>query len=605
MLMYAYAGTILYVNLSTKEIRTDSFDEQFARLFLGGNGFSAKLIYDTVPANTHPLAEENAVVFALGPLNGTTLWGAGRGHVASFSPLTGYFADSNFGGNFASVFKKAGFDAVVISGKSPEPVYIMIDDNTVALKDATELWGGSTEETHTLLVEKEGKGIESASIGPAGEQEVLFANIICSGVRVSAAGRGGLGAVLGSKQCKALVVRGTHETTIADQEQLTAYQKSYFPVLRDNAKALTALGTPVLVNMINKLGRLATRNNSRETFELAHDISGEVIEEQYKQKNVACLRCPVACGKLVYVPSGAFADESVKMPEYETIYAFGSMLENNDIVSIFNANTMCDRMGLDTITMGVTLSFVAECLEKGMVSSEELGDTVTFGPNEHLAELVELTAHKQGIGEWLALGSEQLADRFGGNARDLLYSVQGMEIAGHSARGIRSMGLAYATSTRGGSHHDARPDYRETDDDPGLKAHASYCVKSQNYTAIIDSLVLCRFIAERSLGTQVSEPLKDVLKYVTGWELSLEEIEAAGERIYTLERLMNTRRGVDRSQDRLPYKVMNEPIPDGPVKGRYCPENNLQTMLDEYYRLRGWDENGIPTRETLSRLQIA
>jgi aldehyde:ferredoxin oxidoreductase len=467
-----------------------------------------------------------------------------------------------------------------------------------------ELWGSSTEDTHSLLVEKEGKGIESATIGPAGENGVLFANIMCSGKRISAAGRGGIGAVLGTKNCKALVVRGNYETTIADQEQLNAYQTSYFPVLRDNAKALTSFGTPVLVNLINKLGKLATRNNSRETFERANDISGELIEEKYKQKNVSCLRCPVACGKLVHVPSGTFAEESVKMPEYETIYAFGSMLENNDIVSVFNANTMCDRMGMDTITMGVTLSFVAECLEKEIVSSSELGDTISFGENERLAELVELTARKQGIGELLALGSERLADHFGGDARNLLYSVQGMEIAGHSARGIRSMGLAYATSTRGGSHHDARPDYRETDDDPGLKAHAHYCVKSQNYTALTDSLVLCRFIAERAFGTQVSESLRDVLNYVTAWELSLEDVEAIGERIYTLERLINTKRGVNRSKDRLPYKVMNEPIPDGPVKGRYCPEDNLQTMLDEYYRLRGWDENGVPTQEKLAELKI-
>jgi aldehyde:ferredoxin oxidoreductase len=602
--MNGYMGTILKVNLTSGEIRREEFDEQFARMFLGGNGFAAKIIYDSVPLDTEPFSEENAVVFALGPFNGTPFWGSGRGHLASFSPLTGYFADSDFGGNFASMLKKTGFDAVAIYGKSSSPVYLSIDGDHVTIKDAQDLWGKSTEETHVLLVEKEGKGIESATIGPAGENGVLFANIMCSGGRLSAAGRGGIGAVLGAKNCKALVVKGNRKVTIADRERLVAYQKSYFPVLQDNAKALTNFGTPVLVNVINSLGKLATRNNTRETFEYANDISGELIEEKYKIKNVSCYRCPVACGKLVHVPSGSFAEQSVKMPEYETLYALGAMLENRDVVSIFNANTMCDQMGMDTITMGVTLAFVAECFERGIVSPEEFGTTISFGNGEHLAEMIKLTAFKQSIGELLALGSERLAARFGDESRKLLYSVQGMEIAGHSARGIRSMGLAYATSTRGGSHHDARPDYREPEADPGLDAHAEYCVKSQNYTAITDSLVICRFIAERTFGTQVSDSLREILHYVTGWEMNLEEVEAIGERIYTLERLMNVKRGVNRSKDTLPYRVMNDPIPDGPVKGRYCPEDALQTMLDTYYRLRGWDQEGIPTHEKLTELGI-
>jgi aldehyde:ferredoxin oxidoreductase len=603
--MYGYMGTILNVNLTNGEIRRETFDEEFARMFVGGNGFAAKLIYDTVPFDTEPFSEENAIVFALGPFNGIPFWGSGRGHLASLSPLTGYFADSNFGGNFALMLKRTGFDAVVVRGKSPAPVYVIIDGDNVAIKDACDVWGKSTEYTHALLLEKEGKGIETATIGPAGENGVLFANIMCSGVRLSAAGRGGIGAVMGAKNCKALVARGDRKVTIADQEKLSAYQKSNFPILRDNAKALTNLGTPVLVNLINAMGKLATHNNTRETFEHANDISGELIAENYKIKNVSCQRCPVACGKLVHVPSGVFAEQSVKMPEYETLYAFGSMLENRDVVSIFNANTMCDRMGMDTISMGVTLSFVAECLEKGIVSPEKLGTTIPFGDGENITELVRLTGLKQGVGELLALGSERLSAHFGNDAQKLLYAVQGMEIAGHSARGIRSMGLAYATSTRGGSHHDARPNYCEPDVDPGFEAHAEYCVQSQNYTAIVDSLVLCRFIAERAFGTQVSDFLREAMNYITGWDLNLEEIETIGERIYNLERFINIKRGVNRSQDTLPYRVMKEPIPDGPMKGRYCPDDALQTMLDQYYRLRNWDQEGIPINKKLSELNIA
>ena len=602
--MYGYIGTILYVNLSSREIRREAFDEQFARTFLGGNGFAAKIMYDTVPADVEPLSEDNAVVFALGPLNGTSVWGTGRGHVASISPLTGYFADSNFGGDFAAMLKKSGVDAVVVSGKARSPVYVLIDNGTVTIKDAAGAWGKRTEDAHRWLIEQEGNGIESATIGPAGEHQVLFANIMCSGKRFSAAGRGGLGAVLGFKNCKAVVARGTHTVDVADRKTLSACLKERLPILRDNTKALTNFGTPVLVNSINAMGKLATRNNTRETFEHAHDISGEVIQEQYKERNVACYRCPVACGKLVKVPNGEFAGNSVKMPEYETIYAFGSMLENRDLVSIFNANAMCDQMGLDTISMGVTIAFVAECLEKGLVSPEKLGAEISFGSSEQITKLVRLTAFTEGAGKFLALGSERLAKRWGQDSWKFLYSVQGMEIAGHSARGIRPMGLAYATSTRGGSHHDARPNYMEPDGDPGFKGHPEYCIRSQHYTACGDSLVLCRFVMERGFGSPLDESILDVMQAVTGWEMDLAEINALGERIYNLERLINVGRGLSRSQDTLPYRVMYEAIPDGPSQGRYCPEDELQQMLDQYYQLRGWNAEGKPTEEKLVELHL-
>jgi len=357
------------------------------------------------------------------------------------------------------------------------------------------------------------------------------------------------------------------------------------------------------------MGKLGTHNNTRETFEYANDISGEVIEKEYKEKNTACYRCPIACGKLVHVPHGEFAGQSVKMLEYESIYSLGSMLDNRDVVSLFNANAMCDEMGMDTVTMGVTLSFVAECLEKGIVSSQELGMPVLFGEGEPVPELVRLTAKKEGIGELLALGSERLAKRWGKDSWKLLYSVKGMEIAGHSARGIRSLGLGYATSTRGGSHHDARPNYVEPEGDPGFDGQAERCFHSQNHTAFGDSLVVCRFIQERGFGSGfgslLDDSILDVMQPITGWDLDMKEINTMGERIYNLERLINAKRGVERSQDTLPYRVMNEPIGDGPCKGRYCPEDTLQKLLDEYYQLRGWDSQGNPTSEKLSELRLA
>lgn len=597
-------GKVLVVDLSQERIEKLDLDENLARKYLGGNGFAAKFLLDNVPLNVAPLSEENAVGIATGPITGTSVWGSGRGHLAALSPQTNYFADSNFGGNFANAFKKTGFDAVYIKGKASSPVYVMIDEDNVSLKDASDLWGKMTEETHHLLMEKEGKDIESACIGPAGENGVLYSSIICSGKRVSAAGRGGIGSVLGFKNCKAIAVKGSKEIVLSDKDRLREYIRSLTPSVKEKSQILTRLGTPFLVHMINNKGMLCTRNNNRETFDKAHFLSGELIEEKYKKKNIACKGCPIACGKLVSVTKGEYANQHVKMAEYETIYAMGSMLENSDIVSIFNANNMCDQMGMDTITYGVTLSFLAECLEKGLFKDEELNKVLYFGDNENITELARKTGLKQGIGELISLGSAKIAEQIGGEAPNLLYSVKGLEMAGHSARGIRNMGLAYSTSTRGGSHHDARAVYNEPEGDPGFKGHPAYNIRSQHNTALGDSLVICRFLQERGLGLVPNESMIPLIEYSTGWKMEMEEIEQIGERIYNLERYINTERGLTRQGDMLPYRVMNNPIPEGPSKGRYVPENELNNMLDEYYQLRGWDNNGIPKKEKLKELEI-
>lgn len=606
-MMKGYMGKILSINLSNSEISSFEFEEQFARAFLGGNGFAVKLIHDLVSHDTDPLSEGNAVVLATGPVNGTPVWGSGRGHLASLSPLTGTFFDSNYGGNFAAMMKRTGYDAIVLTGKAPTPVYILIDDETVALKSARELWGRTTEETHQLLREREGKETESAVIGPAGENGVLFANLVCSGKRISAAGRGGIGAVFGSKNCKGIAVRGTKSVVVENREKLVEYLKTLFPDLKEKAKVLTTLGTPFLVTVINDKGKLCTRNAQRETFEHAALIGGELIAERYIQKNVACFGCPVACGKLVAVPSGEFANRQVKIPEYETLYSMGSMLENADIVSILNGNALCDTLGMDTISLGVSIAFLAECVERGIVSEGDIDMTVSFGSGERLSSIIRAVAFREGTaGNLIAEGSERMAARFGGEAHKYLYTAKGLEIAGHSARGLRQMSLGYATATRGGSHHDTRPAYYATDPeiDPGFDHQPEYCVNSEHNTAVGDSLVLCRFLHERAFGMQLNESLVSLLRYITGWDIDLEELKGIGERIYNLERVINVNRGIDRARDTLPYRVMHEPIPDGPSQGWYCPPDELDAMLDRYYSIRGWDERGIPTPKKLSELGL-
>jgi len=541
----------------------------------------------------------------VGPLTDTPLWGTSRGHVCGISPLTGLFADSNFGGRFASAQKRTGFDAIVIRGRASEPVYLLVDEGGAHIKPAAAFWGKSTVDTISELEEKEGPGALCASIGPAGENKVLFANIIGGGRRMGASGRGGLGAVLGSKRLKAIVVRGKKRLPLFDRDLITGILKERFPALKAATKPLAETGTPFLVEIINGLGMLGTRNNAKETFAHASFLSGDLIRDDYRVKDTACFGCPVGCGKNVRLSRNDDGHDAVKMPEYETIYALGSMLEVADIEAVIEANHMCDTMGIDTISMGVTMAFVAECIEKNIASPAKLGGTVKFGDGDSLAGLVRNTAGRTGIGSFLAEGSVRLADRFGSDAYKYLYAVKGLEIAGHSARGLRGMSLAYPTSTRGGSHHDGRPKYDLTGDDPGFAGQPEYVAKSQCFTAVGDSLIVCRFIAERGIGTPLNEEMAALASAATGFDISLAELEMIGERIYNLERLINVGRGVSRKDDVLPYRVMHEPIPDGPASGRYCPQEELDQMLDRFYELRGWSSNGIPEGWKLTELGIA
>lgn len=602
--MYGINGVYLDVDLSSGEARRVEYGEDVYRAYLGGNGLGAKIIRDTVPVAADPLGPENAVVFTVGPLTDTPLWGTSRGHVCGFSPQTGFFFDSNFGGKFAVTQKRTGFDAVVIRGRAAEPVYVLVTEEGAEIKPAGALWGKTTAATIRDLENIEGPGASCVSIGPAGENKVLLANIIGGGKRFGAAGRGGLGAALGAKRLKALVTRGGRRVPTADRDLLTGVLKERYPTLKAAAKPLSVYGTPFLVDVINGLGMLGTKNNAGEIFELASQLNGETIRDNYWLEDTACFGCPVGCGKNVRLKKNDLTGDPVKMPEYETLYALGSMLENPDVEAVIAANHMCDLMGIDTISMGVTLAFVAECVEKGVTGVGELGGAVHFGCGDALPGLIEATALRKGVGVHLGKGSTRLAADFGGEAYKYLYAVKGLEIAGHSARGLRGMSLAYPTSTRGGSHHDGRPKYDLTGEDPGFEGQPEYIVKNQYFTAVGDSLIVCRFIAERGIGTPLNEHMATIAKAGTGFDISLGELEKIGERIYNLERLINVQRGVSRKDDVLPYRVMHEPIPDGPAAGRFCPPEELDRMLDRFYSLRGWSKDGIPEDWKLHELGL-
>jgi aldehyde:ferredoxin oxidoreductase len=603
--MKGYGGRILVMDLASGASRIQPLDEGVARRLLGGNGLAARLIYDRVPPGADPFAPENAVVFGVGPITDTTVPGNSRACVASKSPLTGLFFDSTFGGRFPATLKRTGFDAVVITGRAARPSYLVVTETGALLKPAHDLWGRATRDAVQALVAAEGGDADAIAIGPAGERRVRFAAMAHYWKnREGVSGRGGLGAVLGAKQLKAVVVRGTRKTEVADPAALKALVDEAREPLKKGTQALSTYGTPFLVGPINALGGLGAYNMKREVFAEARAVGGEEMKAHYHDRDTTCLKCPVACGKQYAIPEGEFASTRAKMPEYETVFALGPMLGIANPEALILANDLCDLLGMDTISMGVTLAFVCEALERGWLTKDDLGVDFGWGNWRGMLALVEMTARREGFGARLADGAWRLAESVHPDATKLVYAVKRLELPAHSARALKGLSIGYATATRGGSHHDTRPtpQYAQGFDRRGTKDKPAFAVRSQHFTAVGDSLVMCRFTAERGFGLFLDEPYARIVGAVTGWDTTVEELERVGERIVNLERLFNVREGVRRRDDVLPWKVMHEPIPEGPSAGMYCPPDELGAMLDAYYALRGWDRDGVPTPSRVAAL---
>lgn len=608
--MNGYAGRILHIDLGKQNFRIKNFDEALARKFLGGNGFAAKILYEGLNPGVEPFSPENMVVFAVGPITDTPIPSTSRAYVATKSPLNNLFFDSTFGGRFAITQKRTGFEAIVISGKASSPTYLFIDESGVQFKSAVPFWGKLTRETVDALQATEGEDADAVAIGPAGEKLVRFACLAhyWRG-REGVSGRGGVGAILGSKNLKAIVVKGSRKTEVADLNSLRELIDSRKEAMEKGTAGLKNLGTPVLVNMINTIGGLGVRNLQEEHSPRAPEIGGERLKELFFERNDTCFGCPIACGKTLRLPPSPALKEGLrwKMPEYETLFALGSMADNWDPASLLRLNALCDQWGLDTISMGVTISFVLECFAKGLLTSQDTGGrTLHFGDPDLLLQLVEETGKRQGFGDLLAEGSYRMAQRMGEEAAGLLNCFKKVEVAGHSARALKGMSIGYATATRGGSHHDARPtlQYVGEFDRTKAKGQPSFAVRTQNFTAFDDSLTQCRFASERGYGGLINENYVKMINAVTGWNVTLNELERLGERIYNLERAFNCREGVTRQDDTLPLRVTQQPIPSGPSQGMYCPPEEFQALLDEYYSLRGWNANGIPTAEKLQDLGL-
>ncbi len=591
--MNGWMNKIVKINLSTGKQETVEISEDIRRKYIGGRGLGVKLYSDMCSPEIDPLSEDNAMILLTGPLTGI-MPTAGRYQVISKSPLTGTITDSSSGGIFGAMLKKAGFDGIIITGKADKPVYLTISEDAIDIKCAEHLWGKDTHETPALIKETENiKNISIACIGPAGENLVSFAAVMNDNDR--ATGRGGLGAVMGSKKLKAVTASGKKEIKVSEPEALKELLFTLDRLIDKNpltGKALKLLGTSALVRIINEHGMYPTRNFREGVFNDAEGVSGEKMAETILTGKNACFKCPIACSRKTKAHN-----RKGEGPEYESSWAFGAQLGINDLETIAEANYTCNELGMDTITVGSTIGCAMELYEKGAFPHK-----LDWGDSANLVKIVEDMAYKRGIlGKELALGSKRLAEKYG--MPELAMQVKGLEIPAYDPRGAQGQALSYATSNRGGCHLRA---YLISSEILGLPAFidrfstsgkAAIVALQQDISAVIDSFVLCRFLQfAMSLST-----FTEMYKVVTGIDITEDELLEVGTRIYNLERKYNSEAGFTRKDDMLPPRFLNESLPDGASRNRLV---KLDEMLDEYYSIRGWDRNGVPKQETLDKLGL-
>jgi aldehyde:ferredoxin oxidoreductase len=622
-----YAGRVLEVDLRARTFAFQPLDEETARLYIGGKGYGTRLLYDRTGPGIDALGPENPLIFATGPLNGSVAPQSNRFAVVCKSPLTGGIGNATCGGSFALGLKKAGIDVLVVTERAERPVRLEIDGDrdAVAFLDAADLWGKGTYETQRLLSRR----MYHAVIGPAGENLVLYAGIV-SNERI--AGRTGVGAVMGSKQLKAVSVAGSRKLDMEDPEKFKEYTKEVRRIFKDHpvlGESLKRFGTGGIVNTTNARNILPTRNFQKGHFDRAMDISGEYVEDhELKGVKTSCIHCPVTCGRDVDVEGVG----RVKGPEYETVALLGSNLEIGDIKKVAEWNYRADDLGMDTISLGATLSFAMELAERGMLDAR-----LHFGEPAGVAELIDEIGHRRGLGAELADGVKRMSERYGG--REFAMHVKGLELSAYDPRGSFAQGVEYATTNRGGCHVQGASMYLEsvgplTIDPQSLRLKADIPIVQQNLACAINSMVLCIFttygliprsihemspssFAHRALSFAFEHTPGALLRgamslkgrpmlwfekwltYITGTTFSSGHLQEIGGRIFNLERMYNLREGLTAKDDTLPSRMLHEPTFPGMESG-----HPLHLLLPRYYRKRGWDADGVPLRSTLERLRV-
>jgi aldehyde:ferredoxin oxidoreductase len=606
--LYGYAGKVLYVDLSTGKTWVEPLNQEYAKKYVGGIGLGMRLYFDNSKAGIDPLSPDNPLVLSLGPISGTVFPTAGNGHAfVSKSPATFGIGEAVAHGTFGSELKRAGYDAILFKGRSEKPVYLWLDDDSVQLLDASHLLGKSPSETEDVIKKDLGDYyVRVAAIGIAGEKLSRIACIINEKTR--AAGRTGMGAVMGSKNLKAIAVRGTSDIHVAKPDEFIEMVKEFHERMKGPAtQKYRTLGTSENILVHNALFCMPTRNYNNAHFENAKKVSGEELNEKFVTKLIGCSSCAMRCEHEVVVPEGPYKGTLTRM-EYETLWAMGPYCGIDELDVIIKGMELCNYYGIDAISAGVVVAFAMDCYENGLLSKKDFdGLEANFGNSEVLIQILEKTGTRKGIGDILAEGVKIAAKKIGKGAEKLAQHIKGLEVTGYDLRCLKTAALGFAVSFRGADHnrHGAYAfDIKGKVDRLKAEKGRGKLVRDMEDTyALIDSLIVCKF----SRGTYY-KGLVDMAKLynlVTGIEMTADELKKSGERINTIARLINIREGLGRKDDTLPWKVLNLPIPDdGPVKGARVTQKELDLLLDDYYQSRGWNPQGIPTKEKLQELNM-
>ncbi|UCF49662.1 MAG: aldehyde ferredoxin oxidoreductase family protein [Thermoplasmatales archaeon] len=598
-----YTGKILVVDLKNQSTSVEKTNLNDAENFIGAKGLGAKILFDRLKKGTDPLSASNILMFTTGPLTGTTAQTSGRGTVVTKSPQTGLFVDSHFGGIFAAEMKRAGWDIIIINARAENPIYIVINNDKIEFKDASFLWGKECLETHSALQKKEGK-VKTAVIGPAGENHVKFSSITVDGHRH--AGRGGTGAVMGSKNLKGIVLSGTNKISLHNEEEFRKKAKEVLKQIQENdfVPIRRKYGTPYWVKPINAEGFFPTRNYQEGKFEHADEINAETMQKRIVDGGGACFNCVIACWNKSSIKSGPFKGVKLIGPEYETIAIMGSNLGMKTIEDIAYICNICNELGMDTISLGGVLGFAIEAYKKGIIEAKDIDNNkIGWGKPKELAELIKDIAYRKGkVADILAEGTKIAAEKLGKDSKNFAVHVNGLEIPGYDPRGTFGMGLAYATSDRGACHQRAwtvKAELYSPDLERFSFENKAQIVKDvQDERASFFSLVLCDFapISE--------ENCVELWNLSTGFDHTVESYLQCGERIWNLIRLFNLREGYDTTDDKLPARLFRDSFTKGAAKGVLIKEDAFQKSLQEYYSIRGWNEKGIPTKEKLEELGL-
>ena len=602
--MYGYNGRALVVDLTSRHARWEPLEEEVLRSFIGGIGLGTYLLHQFCPPGIDPLSPSNPLIFATSPLVGSRLTTSSKFAVVTKSPLTGFIGDSLSSSFLATELKRSGLDALVITGKSATPTLLFINDGEVEFLDASDLMGLTTSATEKTVRERLGYRTRVASIGPAGEALVPYASIANDGGRQ--AGRTGPGAVMGSKNLKAIAVEGTKSVPVSDPEELQRIGADLTErSLGDSTEKYRVLGTMANLAVFNRLGTLPTRNFQQSTFEGAEQVSGEVFHQSHKVGNAHCANCTIGCEHIVATNDGG--PKSQGRMEYESSFALGPLVGISDPNAVIRASQLCDEMGMDTISAGGTVSWAMECYEKGILTEHDTdGIDLRFGNEEAVMECLRLIPQRQGIGELLAKGSRDAAQAVGQGSEAWAMHVKGLEMPGYEPRSLQTMALGLAVSTRGACHNrssayeadfSSRVDRLSADEQRGR-----ITMDGEDFSSMLDSLIWCKFL--RKAFDDFYGESAAVYEFVTGWQMTADQLREAGERISNLKKLFNIREGWRRDDDTLPHRVLDETLPTGVAKGVGLSREDLDMMIAAYYRARGWTEEGLIPDSKLAELGL-